>query len=365
VTLPSHLSSSALDPTSLIAGDAVSGERGALQFAAVPFALTLLRDGRPLALDGVVVLSRRAPSGVSTALPWLVVTSLGILLVAVVVADGLSRRLVRPLRAAEEVTARIASGDLSARVSLPPDADDELSQLGASINVMGEELTRARLAQRQFFLSVSHDLRTPLSAIRGYAEALEDGTATDAARAGGIISSESRRLERLVQDILELGRLELRQFSLRNEPIELGDAVASTVAAFQPAAAGLGVGLLVAPGAVPQWVVADRDRLAQVLANLVENALDHAAGAVVVGHAGAQLWVEDDGPGIAPEARAVVFEPFVTVPGALRRRMGTGLGLAIVAELARAMGGRVAVDSPVGPAGGTRFTVALQAAMIS
>ncbi|MHB1931270.1 MAG: sensor histidine kinase, partial [Acidimicrobiales bacterium] len=330
VALPSRLTPAQLDVTALAAGDVVSGARGTTVFAAAPFSLQLVHLGSPVTLHGAVVITRTQPSGARRALPWLLASSLGAVAVAVVVADGMSRRIVRPLRAAEDATARIAAGDLGARVEVAPDADGELVQLAASINAMGDELTRSRQAQRQYFLSVSHDLRTPLSAIRGYAEALEDGAA-DPVQAGAVIASESRRLERLVQDILELGRLELRQFSLRPQRVELGGVLDGAVAAFAPAAGELGLALQAVAGG-QRWVTADPDRLGQVVANLVENALNYAATGVQVGGAGGALWVEDDGPGIAAEARMRVFEPFVTADASRRRRIGSGLGLAIVAE---------------------------------
>ncbi|MDA8283348.1 MAG: HAMP domain-containing sensor histidine kinase [Actinomycetota bacterium] len=354
--LPSGLTIAQLDLPALEAGDVVSGARRATVFAAAPFSLQLLHLGRPVTLHGVVVITRTEPSGALRTLPWLLASTLGAIAVAVVVADGMSRRIVRPVRAAEDATARIAGGDLSARVELSAGADGELVELAAAINTMGDELTRSRQAQRQYFLSVSHDLRTPLSAIRGYAEALEDG-AVDPVQAGGVITSESRRLERLVQDVLELGRLELRQFSLRPQPVELGGIIEGAVAAFGPAAAELGLTLQAVSGP-RQWVTADPDRLGQVVANLAENALNHAATSVSVGSAGAALWVDDDGPGIGPEGRERLFEPFTTADG-YRRRIGTGLGLAIVAELVAAMGGSIDVASPLHAGRGTRMTVAL------
>src|SRR5205085_6313421 len=111
------------------------------------------------------------------------------LLVAALVASDLGRRFIRPLRAAEATTRRIAAGDLTARVAESPDAsDDELAALARSINAMAETLERSRQLERQFLLSVSHDLRTPLTSIRGFAEAIADGHAPDHVQAAAVIT---------------------------------------------------------------------------------------------------------------------------------------------------------------------------------
>jgi two-component system sensor histidine kinase BaeS len=294
-----------------------------------------------------------------------------ILVIAVVVANGLVRRTVGPLRTAESVTARIAAGDLSARVEDAPGTDPELRRLGTSINTMAAGLAAAQGTQRQFLLSVSHELRTPLTSIQGYAEALEDGTASDVPRAAGIIAAESRRLARLVSDLLELARLDTGRFSLRPGPVRLSIAVADAVAAFQPSADDLGLSLTCAVDGAGIDVLADPDRLTQVVSNLVENALNHAARTVRVGAAtatatdtdtaggAAVVWVDDDGPGVAPADLPHIFTRLFSSVERPGRKVGTGLGLAIVADLVASMGGHVRAESPLGPAGGTRVVVTL------
>ena len=150
---------------------------------------------------------------------------------------------------------------------------------------MADDLDVARGHERAFLLSVSHDLRTPLTSIRGYAEAIADGTVEgkDARiRAADVISSESRRLERLVADLLDLARLDAHQFSLHPAPVDARAVVRDAVEAFGPAAAELGVALDVDTGDVVP-AVADAQRLAQIVANLVENALKFATTRVAVG----------------------------------------------------------------------------------
>jgi two-component system sensor histidine kinase BaeS len=212
---------------------------------------------------------------------------------------------------------------------------------------------------------VSHDLRTPLTSIRGYAEAMTDGTAADAEtrkRAAAVIASESRRLERLIADLLQLASLDARQFSLRPRPLDAVATIRDALDAFQPGAEELGIGLdLEAPERLPAQM--DPERLGQIIANLVENALKYATRRVwvtVADRDGLLIEVRDDGPGIDPSELAAVFERLYTARGAPARAVGTGLGLAIVRELVAAMGGQVSASS--GPDGGATFTVRLPVA---
>jgi len=226
---------------------------------------------------------------------------------------------------------------------------------------MAEGLERSRRLERQFLLSVSHDLRTPLTSIRGFAEALSEGKAPDPVHAAGIIGTEARRLERLVGDLLELAKLDARRFSLDVRGTDVAEVVTDTAEGFRPAADAAGVVLTVAheEGVT---AAADPDRLAQVLANLIENALKFAGRAIVVGSGrsgpGVTVWVEDDGPGIPPGDLPHVFEPFWHSARSPARDVGTGLGLAIVAELVATMGGAVRAESL--PTGGTRMVVSLR-----
>src|SRR5262249_26243455 len=145
----------------------------------------------------------------------------------------------------------------------------------------------------------------------------------------GIILSESRRLERLVQDLLELAKLDARRFSLDMRATDVGEVVNDTAEGFRPAAEKAEVELNVRTAAAPGPAAADPDRLAQVVANLVENALKYAQHRIEVGGGGVTLWVQDDGPGIPADDLPHVFEPFYRAARTPTRQVGTGLGLAI------------------------------------
>jgi two-component system, OmpR family, sensor kinase len=267
-----------------------------------------------------------------------------------------------------ERTARaIAAGDLDARVGLPDtDVDDEFAAVGRAIDSMAAELGRHRSLERAFLMSISHDLRTPLTSIRGYAEAVAEGAADDEEsrrRAASIIEAEARRLERLVADLLELARLDAREFSLHMGPVDVAEVARGSALALEPAAREAGLQLTVTGEPGPVVAQADAERLGQVVANLVENALKYASRTVEVTTravgGGAELAVADDGPGIDPADLPRVFERLYTSRRQPGRKVGTGLGLAIVRELVTAMGGRVDVGPTAG--GGTRFVVTLPA----
>ena len=234
-------------------------------------------------------------------------------------------------------------------------------------------LAQAKNAERQFLQSVSHDLRTPLTSIRGFAEAIEDGVAADVAAAAGVIASEAGRLERLVADLLGLATLEAQRFTLQMQPVELTAAVGATATGFAPTASEMGLALVVdsegPDGEGAGWVMADPDRLAQLTANLIENALRYAAHEVRItarrGRGPSELWITDDGPGIAPDDLGRVFERLFVARPRPDRPLGSGLGLAIVAELTAAMGGTVRAESPVNSAGGTRLVVTLKGAPVA
>lgn len=332
-------------------------------------------DGVSLAdLDVAALRTGRAVGGTRDGRHYAAGRSAGYLVLATalaiafaaVIGDQLGRRLIAPLLATGNATRRIAAGDLGARVPVAPGEAPELVQLAEDVNQMAAALAVAKDQERRFLMSVSHELRTPMTSVRGFAEAIADGTAPDPHRAAAVIATEAKRLERLVADLLQLATLNARAFSLSPRSVDLLEVVADTAAGLEPLAARHGLrleGAEPADGAAPVMVMADPDRLAQVVANLVENAIGFAGTAVRIGVGSdgpSRGWVTvtDDGPGIAPADLPHVFDPLWRSPSRTStRQVGTGLGLAIVAELVVAMGGTVVAEAISG--GGTRVTVSL------
>jgi signal transduction histidine kinase len=320
----------------------VSGNRGRIVYAAA------VGDAR--VLKYVVVVARPPVSDARPALGWFLIASAGTIALGLVVALWLSRGLTQRLRAAQATTHSIASGDLSARVPEPSTNDqDEVAELSRSINSMAAQLERARGLERQFLMSITHDLRTPLTSIQGYAEALAD-EAVEPRQAAETILAQSQRLNRLVSDLLDLARLEARSFSLELVRADVVGVVQGTVSSFAPKAADRGIELVFRP-APPLYASIDVLRLDQAVANLIDNALKFAAHRIEVAVFEQDGWVAvsvaDDGAGIAPEDLPHVFERlYVAQARPTPKESGSGLGLAIVRELVGAMGGHVAARSP-------------------
>jgi len=369
LAVPSPLTAAMLEPRALQAGRTVVGNVGNVVFVAQPLSLTLrqratLTDGLPVGYLPVLVVTRTVASPVN-GVGYFVLVAGVVLLVALVVAALLARRISAPLVRAVGATRQIAAGNLSATVPLGRRDDPELAELARAINTLSESLTRSQGLEREFLLSVSHELRTPLTSIRGYADAIADGATDDVAGAVAIIGTEARRLERLVQDLLDLARVQARRFSLQVRPTDGTEVLAAVAEGFQPEADAAGVELVVDPApSSGLWVDTDPDRLAQIVANLIENALKFATGRVVVGGDGAgpstALWVLDDGPGIGPDELPHIFERHFSSDRGGPRKAGTGLGLAIVAELATAMGATVTAESPAVDGRGARMIVWLR-----
>ena len=267
-----------------------------------------------------------------------------------------ARAIARPVRRVAEASRSLAEGVSPQPV--PVEGSAELASLAAAFNEMAEELAKAREAERNFLLSVSHELKTPLTAIRGYAEGLEEG-AFEPERAAEVIRSEARRLERLVRDLLDLARLNRREFAVHRGPVDLADVAREAVRRYEAEARSCGVELE-AVEAERAAAEGDPDRVLQVVSNLVENALRFTppGGSVRVRAGPGLVGVEDTGSGLPLEDLPHAFERFYLHgrnPDA--RRIGTGLGLALVKELTAKMGGSVSVESRLGA--GTTFVVRL------
>jgi signal transduction histidine kinase len=321
-------------------------------------------------VDALLLITpfRYSPTRSIGALALAALTALGI---ASAIAMVFARRLSRPLVAATVAYRRIASGDLSVRVGArdkDSKRNDEIGELMRSLDVMADSLDRAQKQEQQFLLSVSHDLRTPLTSIRGFADAIAEGTAPDQQRAAEVIASESRRLERLVRDLLEMAKLDARQFELKARKCDLTNLVIDAADGFLPATERENLQLEL--DAEPDCTAfVDPERLGQVLANLIENAIKFAettvritlsahteSTGIAVLKSTHRLTVNDDGPGIDPEDLPHVFDRLYTSDRRPTRQIGSGLGLTIVKELLDAMNATIAVETS---SAGTTFSVDL------
>jgi two-component system sensor histidine kinase BaeS len=277
-------------------------------------------------------------------------------LLAAAAAYFLARRIVRPVARAATASRSLAAGRRPEPV--PVEGGAELETLAVAFNDLADQLARAREAERSFLLSVSHELKTPLTAIAGYAEALREG-AVGVDEAAETIGAEADRLGRLVGDLLDLARMNRTDFAVHPTEIDLAEVAADAVRRYQPQADAFQVSLAaVSDGQAP--ALADADRVLQVVSNLVENALrlTQPGGEVRVVTAPGVVRVEDTGPGLGENDRVHAFERFYLHSRYGRERpVGTGLGLAIVKELTQAMGGTVEVASQPGRL--TVFTVRL------
>ena len=354
----------------------VAARRSTLVLAAIPrmgdTQGTLTVDGRALIYaarttpNGLVVLVRGAGLAFGEWRPFLLsllLAGLGGALLAAILSYLLARRLTRPLAELVSATGRLAAGEHGVEVTVR--GEDELAALAGSFNEMSSELARAREEQRDFLESVSHELKTPLTSIRGYAEALDEG-AVPVADGARVISVEARRLERLVQDLLDLARLGRSGFEVEHEPIDLASVARRAVERHLPRAHELGIELA-ATGAPEARAVGDSERLLQATSNLIENALrlTPAGGSVEVGvkstPADSLITVLDTGPGLEPGDVPHAFERFYLYDRYRSERpVGSGLGLAIVEQLVARMGG--SVEARAVPGGGAMFTLRLPAA---
>ncbi len=280
-----------------------------------------------------------------------------------VLAGMLARRLGARLSRVDEAASRVASGDLTARVT--DDGDDEVSHLADTFNDMAERLEAASNREQDFLMNVGHDLRTPLTSIAGYAETLADGKigVDDLPKVGAALQRQSGRLSRLVEDLMLLSRLEAREFTLRTEPVDIGGLVRGVAEEYRPRATAASLQLAISAEA-SEPTEADPVRISQVVSNLVENALRYAPEGGRVGvdvhtsTAETTLVVSDNGPGIDREDLPRVFERlYVAQRYRAVRPEGSGLGLSIVHELVNAMDGTVVVSSE--PGRGTTVTVRL------
>lgn len=286
----------------------------------------------------------------------------GIAVLSALLARVLSRQLNRRLEPLAETSLALAGGNLSVRV--PDLGAPELDDVARAFNEMAEDLEATAIREREFILGVGHDLRTPLTTIGGYAEALESGDVDpeEMERIGAVLTRQSRQLSRLIDDLSTLARLDQPEFDLRIETVDVGAHVTEIVQGFRRHADSLGVGLTVEAEA-GLILETDPDRLGQIAQNLVENGLRYTpeTGRVSVSVSGSGdevlMEVSDTGVGIAPEDLPRVFDRHYVGRHRQVRAEGSGLGLSIVEGLVHRMGDTVTADST--PGKGATITVML------
>ncbi|WP_345523222.1 HAMP domain-containing sensor histidine kinase [Nocardioides conyzicola] len=312
------------------------------------------QGGRTGALVVVTFLDRARAGLQETMRTYAIVAALTLLLVTAMAA-WVSGRLLSPLRTLRETAEDISESDLSQR--LPVTGNDDLTALTRTFNGMLARLESAFVGQREFLDDAGHELKTPLTVLRGHLELLDTGNAEDVAETRLLLLDEIDRMSRLVGDLILLAKSDRPDF-LRTEPMDLGGLTRDLVAK----ARGLGDREWVLDGTADIKIVADQQRLTQAVLQLADNAVKHTrdGDTVAIGSSAtateARLWVRDTGPGVPPADRALIFERFgrsAVPPG----DEGFGLGLSIVAAVVRAHGGTVRVEDADPP--GARFVVTL------
>jgi len=289
---------------------------------------------------------------------WAGLIALG---VSISIAFLLARSVYRPIQRVTAAADKLAQGQYDEEV--PVTGPREVRGLAAGFNQMARQVKLTEQRLRYFVADVSHQLRTPLTSIRGFAQAILDGTASDEdsrLRSARVIEDESMRMIRQVNELLELARMQSGQIEMVRDPVDVKDLLEHCQEIFSIRAEEQNV-RLTAKIEPLMPVIGDIDRLEQVYSNLLDNALKHSpsGGEVsIVGRNVATDYVEvkiiDSGPGIPPEQISMVFERFYQAGG---ERTGTGLGLAIAREIVLAHNGKIDVSSA--PGEGTEFTVRL------
>ena len=286
--------------------------------------------------------------------------------IALILAYIISRSVAQPLQRMADAANGIAAGQFGEQ--LPLEGPTEVRQVATNFNQMAQQVHATQTAQRDFVANVSHDLKTPITSIQGWSQALLDGTADDpelVLKSAEIINTEAERMARMVQELLEVAKLEAGQFKLNLRQTDLHQLLDDVYAKLALKAEKKQIDIQFRQTLVPV-ISADSDRLTQVFTNLLDNAITHtqSGGTITI-----KLWqepntvavaIEDTGKGISPDDLTRIFERFYQADKSRTRspnQRGTGLGLAIVRELVEAHNGTITATSQLGL--GSVFTVKL------
>jgi two-component system, OmpR family, sensor kinase len=332
--------------------DHVSTPAGGLDYMAVP----IRSRGETLGVFVVAQFRDEELRELRTAAYAIAGVGVLLLLVGSLLAWRMAGQVLRPVREVTAAARSISDTDLSRRI--PVSTKHEIAELGATFNEMLDRIERAFGTQKRFLRDAGHELRTPITIVRGHLELLEhDPDARP--RTIAIATDELDRMSRMVNELLELARAEEPAF-LSPEPVEISILTEEMHAK----ALALAPREWILESTAEGVIVADRQRLTQAVVQLADNAVQHGAesGPIAIGSAlvngEARFWVRDQGPGIPHHEQEHVFERFGRGGGG-RRGDGGGLGLAIVQAIAKAHGGRVELRSQ--PGAGATFTVVVPA----
>lgn len=348
------------------------GKTGMLYISSesLPGSMMMPREGN---VPGVLSISSDPPPEFPSPLSLYQAISRFLLwggLLAVVVALALtfflSRRVLAPIGALTVTAKRLGQGDFSQRVKT--EAKGEVGELARTFNSMADDLERAEKLRRNLVADTAHELRTPLSNIRGYIEAIRDGVVEPDTNTIKSLYEEVMLLTRLIDDLQELALAEAGELKLVRQAEDITNVINQTVAAMQAPAATKGVSLLTALREELPLCDIDSHRISQVLHNLIANAIAHtpAGGVITVAAQLQDKWVKvsvtDTGEGIPAEELPNIFERFYRVDKSRARATGGhGLGLTISRRLVEAHGGKIEVQSEVGKGSTFTFTVPVAA----
>lgn len=295
---------------------------------------------------------------------WIYRSIIGAILLAFGYTVFLARRLSRPLIRLEKATREISKGNLKTRVQIK--SKDEIGSLAEAINDLSIELNNYRVNRSELLANISHELRTPISYLKGYAQIIKNGKYRNEEELkiySGIIENESNRLAKLIQELFELSKMEEGKINLYLQAVDIEDVIETAVQKVKLKAKKKQIELTyVVENELPS-IISDGMRIEQILLNLLENAINYTEqGRVLVKAKNEKTFilisVEDTGIGISDEEIRFIFDRFYRVEKSRSRQMGgTGLGLAIVNELVKHLKGEIEVESAIGK--GTKFIVKL------
>lgn len=365
VALPPQLPAHSIDGSLLVSGHYQSGVIHNEVFVAYPVQSSLSPNGR---LAGrhphifALLLTRPLPS-IDGPVIFVIGAVLVTAIIAVLLSDHYTAHISRTLDRLVHRANRVASGHFDDEGSDTKPQEIELAHLDDAISSMIASLRAASEVESTYILAISHDLRTPLTSIRGFAEAIIDEAVTSPTETAKTIEREARRIERLINDLIALARLRASDYTLTSQRVDLNELLKHLIETVAPVAERKGLTLSATLPNESTPLDVDPERLLQLLGNLLDNALKYARSEVLVqlnAHEFAiEVTITDDGAGMSRALQEQLFTHQLNPTPGRDGTVGSGLGLLIVGRLAALMGITVHAESPASATGGTRLTVRL------